>query len=167
MSASCQSRQLYTMLPLKQNPSPEDSENQEFRVFIFMRLWLHKCGENPPSRHKTELGVPVSVQLWAMSVWNTSLCTVCWVSLVDVVSISHSLNTLSATLSPPPAVHLRSMFTTDWLSLAGSHSLHTAHSTTKSHSTNSFRGQYLQVRWPNQQCQSTKGNQLVVITTPP
>ena len=33
-----------------------------------------------------------------------------------------------------------------------------------SHSTHyrSFRGRFLQARWPNQQCQSTEGNQLVV-----
>jgi len=33
-----------------------------------------------------------------------------------------------------------------------------------SHSTHNrwFRGRFLQARWPNQQCQSTEGNQLVV-----
>ena len=45
-----------------------------------------------------------------------------------------------------------------------------------SHSTHyrSFRGRFLHGRWPNQQCQSTEGNQLVVMiglnptkTTPP
>jgi len=36
-----------------------------------------------------------------------------------------------------------------------------------SHQTHyrSYRGRFLQVIWPNQQCQSTEGNQLDVFTT--